>query len=311
MIHLSNGHTFEYMIASGAMGFDGRGWFWERPLVALGLMKLELFTIVLRTLTCEPRLYPVSNLSWIRPWTWLPWSPYSCVRFLPNGGAVNKVGLYNHGIEYWYDNIAPTIDFKKNKIVVSVFGTRHELIQMAERLDYLDDIVGIEVNVSCPNTGHAMDVANEVIDSVRLVSQATEHPVIVKVSVDQDYLAISKGLGLCAEAISLNSVPWKIAFPSPWHRSPMAEVGKLGSGDGGVSGKPAQKENWKAVEVLACQGPIPVIGPSVMEYDDLARVRALGAQAVSFGAIHLRTPWMSTQIVAREEYERELLRRPA
>ncbi len=45
MITLSNGHCFEYMVASGALGFDGNGWPWERPLVALGLIKPELFTI--------------------------------------------------------------------------------------------------------------------------------------------------------------------------------------------------------------------------------------------------------------------------
>lgn len=93
MIRFSNGHQFEYMTASGALKFDGLGYWWEKPFVWAGLMRLELFTIVLRTLTLEPRPYPVSNLSWVRPWTWLPWSSRSCVQFLPNESAVNKVGL--------------------------------------------------------------------------------------------------------------------------------------------------------------------------------------------------------------------------
>ena len=100
MIRLSNGHWFKYMVASGALGFDGRGYWWERPLVWAGLIKPELFTVVLRTLTLKPKLYPESNLSWIRPSTWLPWSSRSCVQFLPDDGVVNKVGLWNPGFEY-------------------------------------------------------------------------------------------------------------------------------------------------------------------------------------------------------------------
>ena len=55
MITLSNGHSFEYMIASGALGFDGKGWIWERPLVWLGLVRPDLFTVVIKTLTRNPR----------------------------------------------------------------------------------------------------------------------------------------------------------------------------------------------------------------------------------------------------------------
>src|SRR3990167_7690284 len=101
MISLTNGHSLKWLVASGAMGFDGLGWFWERSLVALGLIRLELFTVTLRTLTRHPRPYPISNLSWWRPWTWLPWSSCSCVQILPFGIVGNKVGLYNPGFDHW------------------------------------------------------------------------------------------------------------------------------------------------------------------------------------------------------------------
>ena len=52
---------------------------------------------------------------------------------------------------------------------------------------------------------------------------------------------------------------------------------------------------------LADQGALPVIGPSVMEADDVRLVTDRGAKAVSFGAIHLRTPWKPTQIVREIE----------
>lgn len=285
MIHLSNGHSFEYMAASGSLGFDGRGWFWEKPLIWLGLIKPELSTIALRTLTKSPRPYPISNHSWVRPWTWLPFSPWSHTRLI-DGGSVNKVGLWNPGIDWWCQEVAPTIDFQKSNLVASIYGNEEELVCMAYKLNAYE-LKGIEVNPSCPNTGHGLENAEAVIRYVTAVKGVSRHPIIVKLSVDQDYLAIATGLVGIAEAISLNSVPWKTAFPDG-QQSPLWRLEKkVGGGGGGVSGKQAQKYNWSAVVELAGQGLIPVIAPSIMDFDDMAFVRTLGASAVSFGAIHL------------------------
>jgi len=281
MITFSNGHRFEYMVASGALAFDAKGWFWERILVWLGFIKTELFTIVIKSLTRYERR---GNLCWWKPWTWLPFSPWSCTRLIM-GGAVNKVGLTNPGIEWWCKYVAPKIDFKKYNIIVSIFGDEQELVEMADMLNQFN-IVGIEVNYSCPNADHE-NQTEDIIRSIKAVKCVTRHPVIAKLSVDQDYLAIARGLQGVAEAISLNSVKWEIVF-SDDQKSPLNRLEKrIGGGGGGVSGKPAQKYNWKAVKEIAEQGLILVIAPSIMEFEDLNYVRKLGAKAVSFGTIHL------------------------
>lgn len=287
MIKLSNGHVLRYMVASGALAFDGKGWPWERPLVWLGLIKPEFFTVVIKSLT---RNRTPGNLRWWKPWT--------CVRLIP-GGAVNKVGLTNPGIEWWCREVGPKLDFQKFPIVGSISGEEKELVEMAKMLNPFD-LVALEINVSCPNTGHAMEQAQMVIDSVMAVKLFSRHPLIVKVSVTQDYLAIALGLVGIAEAVSLNSVPYEIVYPDG-PRSPlwrlMEKLEKLTGNDGGgggVSGKLAQPHNWVAVEALAKQGLIPVIGPSVMEFEDIEKIRRLGAKAVSFGTVHLPTkgkPW--------------------
>ena len=284
MINLSNGHCIENAVASGALGFDYRGWTWERPLVALGLIKPELFTVFIKTLTLNPRK---GNLRW--------WKPWECVALIP-GGSVNKVGLTNPGIEWWCRSIAPTIDFKRYAIAGSIYGDEEELVTMAKRLNSFD-LVALEVNPSCPNTGHGMPTTEDVIKMVKSVKRASRHPIIVKVSVKQDFLAIAEGLRGIAEAISLNSVPWDEAFPGR-KRSPLWRLEKkVGGGGGGVSGFPAQFKNWEAVGELARQNALPVIAPSIMWYTDIEYVRAIGAKAVSFGAIHLASypvwlkPW--------------------
>lgn len=297
MIPLKNGRQLTYVVSSGALAFDGQGWLWEKPLVKLGWIKPGLFTVFIKTLTFEPRW---GNLRW--------WKPWSCIRSIP-GGAVNKVGLTNPGIEWWCRTVAPRLNFDKYSLAGSIFGNRQELVKMAQMLNR-PDLACVETNVSCPNTGHSADPTRTVIDSVRAVCDVSRHPIIVKLSVAQNYLAIADGLKGVAAAVSLNSVPWEIVFPAG-QRSPLWKLqNQVGGGGGGVSGKPAQRHNWAAVKELARQGALPVIGPGVMEYEDMARVREIGAQAVSFGAIHLPTsgkphtlltnPCKPTQFVERE-----------
>jgi dihydroorotate dehydrogenase (NAD+) catalytic subunit len=202
------------------------------------------------------------------------------------GGAVNKVGLTNPGIDYWCEKIAPKIDFSKGNIVVSIFGTGDELVIMAKKLERFN-LAATEVNDSCPNSGNKLSQSETVINSVKEVKKCSSHPITIKVSVTQDYLGIAKGLVGVAEAVSLNSVPWEKVF-GPDKKNPIQKlVKKVSGGGGGVSGKPAQKLNWKAVKELSTQGALPVIAPSVMEFDDMEKVRNLGASAVSFCTIHL------------------------
>ncbi len=287
MITLSNGHSFQYMVASGALAFDGNGWPWEWPQRWFGYIKPELFTVVIKSLTRHPRK---GNLRW--------WKPWECVRSIPEG-TVNKVGLTNPGIEWWCKKIGPKVNHKKIALVGSIFGTTPELIDMAVSLNKFD-LVGLEVNDSCPNSGHALETTESLVRSVKCVAKVSKFPIIVKVSAAQDYIRIAEQLEGIAEAISLNSVPWELAFRAPngqlVGKSPLSRLEKrVGGGGGGVSGKLAQKLNWQAVHDLAFEAhAMPVIAPSIMSLEDIYKVAKLGARAFSFGAIHLPTygkPW--------------------
>ena len=70
------------------------------------------------------------------------------------------------------------------------------------------------------------------------------------------------------EAISINSVPWKIVFPDK--KSPLDHLG-----GGGVSGKLAQPHTWEFVRKLVDKTDIPVIGPSVWKYGDIEKLREI------------------------------------
>lgn len=273
MIRFSNGHEAEYFVASGSLAWDGEGWPWERPLVWTGLIDPSLFTVVIKSLTLKPIK---GNLSW--------WHPWSCVRLLPGNGAVNKVGLTNPGMAWWMRKVAPKVDRTKIALVGSIFGPERDLVEMTETFNDVD-LVGVEINPSCPNAG-AMPEPRVVARSTEAVANVSKHPLILKLSVAQDYLEIERMVRGMVQAISLNSVPFGMVFPNG--RSPLWRLEeRVGGGGGGVSGVPAQALNWKAVYELAKYGETPVIAPSIMLFGNMGIVRQLGADAVSFGAIHL------------------------
>jgi dihydroorotate dehydrogenase len=273
------------MAASGALAFDGLGWPWEHPLRWIGLIDETVFTTVIKTLTIKPRR---GNLRW--------YNPFGCIRTMP-GGTLNAVGLTNHGAEWWCRKVGSSIDSNRAPVMGSILGEPDELALMARMLNDFD-LVGIEINASCPNTMYDLLVNTEkIIESCETVRSVSRFPVILKLSTVHDVSSIIGRVEGFVEAFSINSVPWVMVFPE--QQSPLAHMG-----GGGVSGKIAQPFTWKLVEELSKMTKIPVIGPSVWDYEDIEKLRAIGAKAISFGAIFLRYPWRPTFFVNKDRKRR-------
>lgn len=304
MIKLSNGHQFEFAVASGALAFDGRGWPWEWPLRWTGRLDPRLFTIVTKTVMPEP-------------WkgNFRKYAPFKVVKLLdakgetlnpflfllePDrlAGAVNSVGLTNDGVEMWLYRDYPVIERLGYKVIVSL--TREKGLSckdMVRRLGGRKNIVGLEYNASCPNTdpvllGNAELVAKNCFE----IKRESDYPLLLKLSCVQPYVEIARAVGGAVEAISINSVPWNVIFPDK--KSPLANLG-----GGGVSGKIAQPFTWKMTAELSRETRIPIIGPSIWEYEDISRLQRIGASAVHFGTIFFRAS-KPTAFVRRWQEER-------
>lgn len=306
MIKLSNGHQFEFTAASGSLAFNGKGWPWDQPFRWVGLLDPHLFTIVTKTITPKPWR---GNLQKHAPWR--------VVKFLskqgnvinpalllarPNllAGAVNAVGLTNPGLEAFLKRDYPAIERAGYKVIVSItqekgLGCR----TMVKQLNGLKNVVGIEYNASCPNTDPTLlQNAELVARNCFGIKESSSHPLLLKLSYAQPYIKIARMLQGTVEAISINSVPWDIVFPGK--KSPLAHLG-----GGGVSGKLAQLFTWEMVRELSRETNIPVIGPSIWEYEDFWQLRARGASAIHFGTIFFH-PWKPTSYIKRFKKELEV-----
>jgi len=289
MIQLSNGHKLEFLAASGSLAFDGLGWPWEQPARWLKFWDPSVFTVVLKTLTFDPRL---GNQRW--------YNPHKVVKWLDGQGHVNSIGLTNMGFMKWCELVAPRLR-PDMKFIVSITGTPTELRLMAGRLNSFD-IVAVEINASCPNSpDHSALLSNVqlVEESVKVVAEVCRHPIILKLSYQQQYLEIICSLAHTLAAVSINSVPWGIVYPGK--PSPLPKK----FGHGGVSGKVAQQYTWAMIDRLVRDKKVPVIGASVWDYPDLEILKAKGVGAVAFGSVfikhrrHVFCPCLPDQYVTR------------
>lgn len=300
MIELSNGHRLEFVAASGALGFDGRGWPWEWPLRWFGLLDPHLFTVVIKTLFLDSWK---GNLRWRNPWRVLKFISdqgkvihplLALIR--PNlvGGLANAVGLTSPGLGRWLKRDYPVIQRHNYKVIVSISGKEGEgCVEMIKILNGLKNVVGVEFNASCPSTNLGfLKNAERVVRICHALKEASNLPLLLKLSFIQPYTQIAKDVEGKVEAISINSVPWDVVFPG--EESPLAEYG-----GGGVSGRITQPFTWKMVSDIARETNIPVIGPSIWEYEDIQRVEMLGASAHHFGSIFLPYPRRPTMYVKR------------
>lgn len=292
MIHLSNGYCFEYVAASGVLGFDGRGWPWEPRLRWLVWQSPKLFTIVIKTLTEQKEK---GNFVW---------NPFKVIKRIPDG-LVNAVGLKGPGIDWWCNKCGPKIDWSKVSLVGSIYSEDIDaLCRMAEKLNDFP-FEALEINSYCPNVKSENTLMTEfAVGACKRVQQVSRHPIILKITVVQDYKEIVRQTFGIAEAISINSVPWEIAFPGK--KSPLEKFG-----NGAVSGGAAQRVNWRAVKEIAFLDKTPVIAPSIWRDGDIGRIRNFGkkVQAESFGAGLSCHPGRMLRMIQRDQENNSRLRK--
>lgn len=284
-------YSFRYAVAAGALGFDGRGYLWERPFYWLGLIDPRKMLVITKTLTLHAR---PGHYCW-----WKPWQTFRLVE----GGAVNALGMPNPGLDAWFHRyypktVAPLYSpFFHTNIAISIApDDGREASHMAMRIaaGNLGNIRAIELNCSCPNLGHSPSV-----DEIVAMAHATAEvglPVIVKLGYQQPFLPVCRALdGQVAAFDLINTVPWSHLSSKP---SPLAKYGR----EGGVSG---EQIAWHAIEALRMVKEAglrtPVLsGGGILTYED-AVLRLRLADAISFGSIYIRTPWRARNIIERIE----------
>ena len=234
-------------------------------------------------------------------------NPYPRMAETPSG-MLNAVGLQNKGVDYFCDHIYPTIRDYDTAIIVNVSGSQLEdYIETAEKINALDDIPAIELNISCPNVkegGMAFGVTCAGAASVvRAVRQVYDKTLIVKLSPNvTDITEIARAVEAeGADSISMINTLLGMAIDAKRRRPVLSTI------TGGLSGpavKPiALRMVWQTAQVVK----IPIIGMGgIASATDAIEFLLAGATAIEVGTYNFVDPTATIKIVEGiEDYMRK------
>ena len=233
-------------------------------------------------------------------------NPYPRMAETPSG-MLNAVGLQNKGVDYFCEHIYPTISGYDTAMIVNVSGSQVEdYIETAEKINALERIPAIELNISCPNVkegGMAFGVtcagAASVVRAVRAVYDKT---LIVKLSPNvTDITEIARAVEAeGADSISMINTLLGMAIDAEKRRPVLSTI------TGGLSGPAVKPIALRMVWQTAQTVKVPIIGMGgIASATDAIEFLLAGASAVEVGTYNFVDPSVTTQIVdGIEDYMR-------
>lgn len=214
-------------------------------------------------------------------------------------GMLNCVGLQNKGVDYFCEHIYPQLKDIDSNVLVNVSGSSPEdYAECAARIDALDHIPGIELNISCPNVkdgGMAFGVTCESAASVvRAVRQRYHKTLIVKLSPNvTDIASIAKAVEAeGADSVSLINTLMGMSIDIERRKS------RLSIGTGGLSGPCVKPVALRMVWQVARAVNIPVVGlGGIMNAADAIEFLMAGATAVEIGTANFIDPTTTIRVI--------------
>jgi dihydroorotate dehydrogenase (NAD+) catalytic subunit len=214
-------------------------------------------------------------------------------------GMINAIGLENVGIEKFITEKLPFLQNLSPPVFVNIYGKlEEEYRQLAARVNDVEAIAGIEVNISCPNVkagGMAFGVDPQAAFKViRAVRDQTAKPVMVKLSPNvTDITEIAAAVEEAgADSISLINTLTAMAIDIDTRRPKIANI------IGGLSGPAIKPVALRMVWQVAQKARIPIIGiGGIMTFEDALEFLIAGATAVQIGTANFVNPHTTVDII--------------
>ena len=213
-------------------------------------------------------------------------------------GMLNCVGLQNKGVDYFCEHIYPEIKDINTNMIVNVSGSSPEdYAECAARIDDLENIPAIELNISCPNVkqgGMAFGVTCAGAASVVKAVRARYHKtLIVKLSPNvTDVAEIAKAVEAeGADSVSLINTLMGMAIDVEKRQS------LLSIGTGGLSGPAVKPVALRMVWQVAKAVDIPVVGlGGICNAQDAIEFFMAGATAIEIGTANFLDPMVTVNV---------------
>ncbi|MDT8400928.1 MAG: dihydroorotate dehydrogenase [Bacteroidales bacterium] len=214
-------------------------------------------------------------------------------------GMLNSVGLQNKGFDYFRGNTYPLVSRYSTAVIINVNGSSiEEYVDLSERINDLENIAGIELNISCPNVkmggmafGTHLPTTEKVIRAVRKVYR--KH-LMVKLSPNvtsiTDFARTAEDQG--SDSVSLINTLLGMAVDAKTRKPVLSTV------TGGLSGPAIKPVALRMVWQVAKAVNIPVIGVGgIMNATDAAEFIIAGASAIQVGTALFVEPTTPVDII--------------
>ena len=213
-------------------------------------------------------------------------------------GMLNCVGLQNKGVDHFCKHIYPEIKDIGTNIIVNVSGSSpDDYAECAARVDALEQIPAIELNISCPNVkqgGMAFGVTCEGAASVVRAVRARYHKtLIVKLSPNVTNIAdIARAVEAeGADSVSLINTLMGMAIDIE-RRRPVLSIAT-----GGLSGPAVKPVALRMVWQVAKAVTIPVVGlGGISSATDAIEFLMAGATAIEIGTANFIDPTVTLRV---------------
>ncbi len=215
-------------------------------------------------------------------------------------GMLNSIGLQNPGVEVVATEYAPRWRGWAAKVIVNVAGsTIEDYVRVCRRLDRVPEVAGIELNISCPNIAHGLDLGVDpraAAACTRAVRAVTEKAVIVKLTPNVTDIAEIGRAVQDGGADAVSAVNTYLGLK--WSRGRGKPV-LPGTGTAGLSGPAIKPLAMAAVARLVAALTIPVIGiGGIASTDDARDFLELGARAIQIGTANFYLPGLAASCAA-------------
>jgi dihydroorotate dehydrogenase (NAD+) catalytic subunit len=214
-------------------------------------------------------------------------------------GMLNAIGLENVGLEAFVKEKLPVLKMIEPPVFVNIYGKSiADYAELASRLEDIEEVSGIEINISCPNVtcgGMAFGAYPEsAAQVVRAVRKRTTRPLMIKLSPNvTDITEIARSVeGEGADSISLINTITGMAIDIETRRPKLANI------TGGLSGPAIRPVALRMVWQVAQVVNVPVIGVGgIMTAKDALEFLIAGAVAVQVGTANFINPHATIDII--------------
>ncbi len=231
----------------------------------------------------------------LKPW---PGNPYPRTVETPSG-MLNAIGLQNDGLDSFINEKLPFLRGFDTPVIVNVVGhSIDEYAEIAARLDGVEGVAGLEINISCPNVkegclvfGASPEGTAEVVSAVRNETGLT---LITKLSPNTGDLIPIARAAVDAGSDSLSLINTLIGTAiDPWSRR-----FRLANVTGGLSGPAIKPVALKMVCDVAQAVDVPIVGMGgITTAMDAVEFILAGATAVAVGTANFVNPMAAVEIV--------------